>query len=115
MASKLFVFNEDNSKLYTVICSTLNTQIIDSYEIKSIKGMKSIINKIKNQLIETDHSDFAVFNRTLTGMIIEWRAHNLLYSLGIYKNKTKNVDLDLNIKQYNKILYFILSCLYFRY
>jgi len=29
-------------------------------------------------------------------MIIEWRAHNMLYALHIKRNRTRTVDLDIN-------------------
>ena len=47
--------------------------------------------------------------------IAEWRAHNLLYTLGIYRNHTMHTDFNFEIKWYEKIVYFILSLLYFRW
>lgn len=44
----------------------------------------------------------------------EWRAHNLLYSMGIEKERTRSVDLSINESWYKKIGYFILSLFYFR-
>ena len=49
------------------------------------------------------------------GMICEWRAHNLLWSLGIKRERTKTVDLELKVKWYYKIGYFILSFCYLRW
>ena len=59
-----------------------------------------------------DKNDYALFNRTIAGMIIEWRAHNLLYALNIKPFSTVSVDLNINESWYRKIGYFILSLIY---
>jgi hypothetical protein len=48
-------------------------------------------------------------------MIIEWRAHNMLYALHIKRNRTRTVDLDINEPWYRKVGYLILSTLYLRW
>lgn len=62
--------------------------------------------------INDDKNNYALFNRTITGMIIEWRAHNLLYSLNIKPFSTVSVDLNIGEPWYRKIGYFILSLIY---
>lgn len=46
-------------------------------------------------------------------MVNEWSVHNLLYSLGIQKDRTKDVDLNINQHWYIKVGYFLLSPIYF--
>lgn len=98
-----------------------NTQILNSYRIKKIKDMKHIIKSLRNNLICKvikdeniwgNENDYALFNRTIAGMIIEWRAHNLLYSLNIKPFSTVSVDLNISEPWYRKIGYFILSLIY---
>lgn len=98
-----------------------NTQILNSYRIKKIKDMKHIIKSLRNNLICQvirdkniwgNENDYALFNRTIAGMIIEWRAHNLLYALNIKPFNTVSVDLNIGEPWYRKIGYFILSLIY---
>ena len=96
---------------YKVTCSSNNTHIDLSYRCKSITDMKSILYAIR----DNDSLPFlAIHVRTISSMIIEWRAHNLLYSMGIEKERTRSVDLSINEPWYKKIGYFILSLFYFR-
>lgn len=90
-----------------VYCKFFNTYITlyNSYTIKSIKEMKEILNNIP---ILRDH-------RSIISCLHEWRAHNLLYALGIYRNHTMHTDFNFEVKWYEKIVYFILSLLYFRW
>ena len=39
----------------------------------------------------------------------EWAAHNLAYSLGIKRDKTKDVDLNFEQKWYVELMYFIVG------
>lgn len=49
--------------------------------------------KILDEIQEL-YPDHVAFKRTRRSMILEWEAHNLLYRLGIRKDKTADVDLD---------------------
>lgn len=88
-----------------------NTTIFDSYKVKNPKDMKSILYGIRKRVVP----NYAINKRKVSSMIQEWRVHNLLYSLGIERNRTKDVDLDINQPWYNKVLYFILSPFYFHF
>ena len=88
-----------------------NTTIFDSYKVKSPKDMKSIIYYIK----ENASDDMAINKRNASSMIYEWRTHNLFYSLGILRDRTKDVDLNINQPWYAKALYFVLSPLYLHF
>lgn len=93
------------------------TSIENSFQIRNIKEMKTIINTAKaiSKGRYRRYKEYAIHVRTMFGMICEWRAHNLLWSLGIKRERTKTVDLELKVKWYYKIGYFILSCCYLRW
>lgn len=107
---KIIVELKNNS--FLINASENNTSIINSYKIKSIKDMKEILNTIR---LEVTNSNMAINKRRLYSMINEWRAHNLLYSFGIQRDRTKTVDLDINQPWYMKIIYPIFSLFYFRF
>lgn len=93
------------------------TRIENSFQIRSIKEMKSLINNIRT-ITKIHHKickNYPIHTRTMFGMICEWRAHNFLWSLGVKKECTKTVDLELKVKWYYKIGYFVLSCCYLRW
>ena len=90
--------------------SCLNTHIEDSYRFKSRTDMKEILTAIRTRSFS---ADYAVNKLSLKRQIREWRAHNLLYSLGIARKRTKDVDLNEN-KWYVKVAYGILSLMYWR-
>ena len=50
-----------------------------------------------------------IYNRTDKSWINEWKAHNLLFKLGIQPNRTSNVDLNENESLLRRFGYFILS------
>ncbi len=92
------------------------TTILNSYRIKSISDMEDVIDTLREMVknLQTK-DDWAINKRSKAGMIIEWRAHNLLYFLGICYDRTGSVDLDLNEPWYRKLGYLILSTLYLRW
>ena len=92
------------NKNYNINWSTNNIHIEDSYKYVHIKDMKEVLMYIKSQN--------PTWPRSMFGMINEWRAHNFLYNIGIYKDRTRSVDLESNIKWYLNIGYFCLSLLY---
>lgn len=78
------------------------TTIYDSYLMKNVsKEVKEIIKERKEKGYKT--------NRTLNSYIRETKAHNRLYKLGLFKNHTKNTDLEENIKLWKEITYFIIG------
>lgn len=88
-----------------------NTTIFDSYKVKSPWDMESIIYYIKGEASD----DMAINKRNISSMIYEWRTHNLLYSLGILRDRVKDVDLNTNQPWYVKALYFVLSPFYLHF
>lgn len=83
--------------------------IYDSYKIKSKADMRFVLSAIKYQ-----HTcpDWVINRLGEDTMINEWRGHNLLYNLHLFRNHTKDVDINQN-PWYLKVGYWILSKLYF--
>lgn len=88
-----------------------NTTIIDSFKVKNPSDMRSVIYLIRNKAPE----GYAIDKRRISSMVHEWRVHNLLYNLGIFKNRTKDVDFESNQSWYIKVLYYILSPFYLHF
>lgn len=106
---KLIIDYED--LIIKVNASEDNTTILDSYRISSPSDMKSILIRIIIRTPET----YAIHKRGVRGMIREWRVHNMLYSLGILKNRVKDVDLNIGQPWYIKTMYFVLSPFYLHF
>ena len=96
-----------NDTELVISVSENNVNIKNSFKIKSKRDMYSIIKQIKCKYPEnniTKVSDFL--------LVQEWATHNLCYNLNIYRERTKDVDLDYNKKWYYKIAYGIIGFLY---
>ena len=48
-------------------------------------------------------------------LLNEWGTHNLLYSLGVQKERTASVDLESNQSWYMTVAYAILSPFYLHF
>jgi hypothetical protein len=101
-------------KVVKVTLSDTNTNIENSYRFKSISIMKDILNWIKAASIVSS-TERAISKRSMFSMINEWRVHNLLYSFGIKRDRTKSVDLDINQPWYMKLAYTVLSPFYLHF
>lgn len=97
-----------NNFILRVHISENNVTIFDSFRVKKLDDMKFIIYKLRGGY----SSKYAIHKRSVNSIVHEWRVHNLLYSLGIMKNRTKDVDLNINQPWYIKVLYLILSPFY---
>lgn len=107
--SRLIIRHKDF--ILRVHTSENNTTIFDSYQVKCTEDMKSILYLIRDSSKDISPVD----TRGIKDMVREWRAHNLLYSLSIIRNKTKNVDLNSGQKWYTKVGYMLLSPLYLHF
>ena len=106
---KLIIRHKDF--ILKVHASEDNTTIYDSYQVKSPWDMKSIIYCIKAEASDK----MAINKRNISSMIYEWRTHNLLYALGIMRDRVKSVDLNTGQPCYIKALYAIISPSYFNF
>lgn len=92
---------------YNVNNDDMCITIYDSYKIKSWDEMIAIL-----EYIHSNINGFSLFNiKSVKDMIKEWQAHNLLYELHLFRNHTKDVDLNVENK-YRNICYTILSNIY---
>ena len=82
-----------------------NIHIFNSYKVKRKRDMKRIL-----MLIRCASFNRGIFySRKEKSWIREWKAHNILYKLGIKKERTESVDLNENESILRRFGYFILS------
>ncbi len=79
-----------------------NIKIIDSHNIESESEMEYILLLFKR---ETGY----ISRRTRKSWVKEWKAHNRLYKLGLFKSHTTDCDLEENEKWYRLFAYQILG------
>lgn len=79
-----------------------NIRIIDSYKIRRKENMLEIL--IWFKLKTNFHS-----KRTFDSWIREWKSHNRMYRLGMFRSHTKDCDLEENEKLYRRIIYWFLG------
>ena len=84
-----------------------NIHIENSCEVNTREDMQMVLNDIRanHSLEESD-----VLKRTDSSLIKEWRVHNVLYNLHLFRTHTK--DVDLNYPQ-SKIIEIAYSVAYF--
>ena len=105
--------NEDEEVSMSVIydIDNLNIHIEDSWVVSDSHSIKNAVTAI----MQTDCFKLlaaAGYTRTKESLIREWKAHNLLYTLGVAQAQTKSVDLDQKEPWYRLLGYFILSLVY---
>lgn len=79
-----------------------NIHIVNSYLVNNKSKMFTILILFKEV---TKYKS----KRTLKSWIREWKAHNRLYRLGLFRLHTKDCDLEENEKLYRLIAYQILG------
>jgi len=89
-----------------IVCKVTedNVKIIDSYKITSKSKMIELL-----YTIQYKHPECKSFKRSYRSLIGEWRCHNILYRLGIEKDRTKDVDLDAYPNWLYKLIYWIIG------
>ncbi|MBR3697572.1 MAG: hypothetical protein IKM97_04870 [Clostridia bacterium] len=79
-----------------------NVHIVNSYQVKYKDDMIIILRLFK---LRTGYCS----KRSLKSWIKEWKSHNRLYRLGLFKSHTKDCDLEENEKLHRLIAYQILG------
>lgn len=102
-------FTYENN-LIRVQYSNSNIHIFDSYKIKRKQDMERILSII--QCASFNRGIF--YTRRMNSWVREWKAHNVLYKLGIKKERAKGVNLNENESILRKFGYFILSLFYWK-
>lgn len=86
----------------------LNIHIKDSYLVATNIGVYNYVTML-TQLPEFQAMRDAGYTRTTTSMCNEWIAHNVLYKLGIARNRTRDVDLEQSESIFRRICYWVLA------
>ena len=79
-----------------------NVRIKDSYKIRTKEYMKLILTQFK---IRTGFKS----KRSIDSWIKEWKSHNRLYRLGLFRKHTVDCDLEENEKFHRLIVYEIIG------
>lgn len=89
---------------YDLSCSLskTNLHIKDSYKIKDPKEKEEVILHLLE--LEPDYE-----RRNVPSLIREWKAHNILYKWGMFKDSTRDVDLDVYESRIHRLGYWILA------
>lgn len=82
--------------------------IKDSYKVKSNDEIMYILNRI-HEMDDYKKLQEIGYTRTLDSEFQEWKAHNVLYRLGVAPARTGSVDIDQNESAIRKFGYAILS------
>lgn len=80
-----------------------NIHIYDSYKVSKYDMWEEIAR------IEIMYPSLKVWERSSCSLCTEWCAHNFLYSLGIARRRTKDVDLNVPQRWWVKVGYFIVG------
>lgn len=81
-----------------------NIHIYDSYKVKNRSEMYSCI-----RFLRSCCDNYVLSNRSDCSLVNEWVGHNNLYSLGLYEDRTRSVDLDYPSKWYMGVIWFLSS------
>ena len=84
-------------------CTDTNIHIENSYQVSDSK-VKPFLNKLVDKI-----DGRIVYTRTVNEWTKEWKAHNRLYKLGLYRSHTKHVDLNEDETSFRKLIYKILG------
>ena len=79
-----------------------NIKIYDSYKTTDEKDMAMILSIIS--IYPQYH-----LTRNRKELIDEWKFHNLLYNLHLFRSHTKDTDLDENESKFRKLVYKIVG------
>lgn len=86
----------------TIQYDSANVRIIDSYLVTDKKKMVLILRLFLNI---TGYKS----QRSLKSWLKEWKSHNRLYRLGLFKSHTVDCDLEENEKWWRLLAYQILG------
>jgi hypothetical protein len=101
---------KDNIKLLTVNMDNQNIHLNESYTITDPVCMQEIINLIREEGKKLN----LFYKRNDESWIREWKAHNMLYNAGLYKDRTAHTDLNEDESWFRRLGYWFLS-LFYRY
>lgn len=89
------------------VISNADLMLIDSYKVSKWHFRK----ELKSIFYEGNNSMYAVWNRSICGMCLEWAVHNACYALHIKRSSTKDVDLNYPRTFWEWLGYTFFGCL----
>ena len=91
------------------ILSEINTHIEDSCQVKSKEAMREYLENLR----DVSSDKMAVNQRDMDSMVCEWRSHNFFYKFHVFRNRTKDVDLELKQPWWREWFCRLVSFFYF--
>ena len=86
-----------------------NTHIVDSCTVKSKEDIRAYLQELRDAV----GPEMAVSQRDLESQVHEWRSHNFFYFLHVFRNRTKDVDLELKQTWIRELFCRVVSFFYF--
>ena len=86
-----------------------SVRVCDSYKITKSYDIKRVLEMIHDNGGYKRLCKKTGYSRTFKSQYREWKAHNFLYKLGIFRMRTGSVDLDQNESKFRRFVYAILS------
>ena len=93
---------------FTTVGRNPSLHIRNSHRVKKRKDIEAALEYIR-AMPEYVALKEAGYTRTPKSEYNEWRAHNVLYRLGIARERTKSVDIDQNESMLRRFVYAVLS------
>lgn len=87
--------------------SSLNIHVENSFLVQRRDDIKRMIKYIKNE-----YPEHPTFKHSEKVLVAEWCVHNLLYNFGLFKERTKHVDLNSNKTILEKWAYLFIALFY---
>lgn len=103
-----FIFNMFEIEVEVTMGNNPCLHIDKSYRVKKSKFIRYLLEYI-HSFDEYKKLQAVGYNRTLKSEYREWKAHNFLYKLGIFRDRTGSVDIAQNESKWRKFAYAILS------
>ena len=79
-----------------------NTHVVDSYKVENI-------NLSVGYIIRERYLRHLKVTRSFESYVREWRGHNRLYNLHLFRSHTKDVDLDENMSMFWEVVWLIIG------
>lgn len=79
-----------------------NTKVYDGYKFSNKEIEEAVV-----EIMQERKKIGLPVTRTKASYVSEWKTHNRMYKLGIERSRTKDVDLEEDIKPVRNLLYSI--------
>lgn len=108
--------DEYNSSAKWPICTNFSVTyvVVPNRGVNIISGYETKNDRHKKQFIIFAEAKYeSVFGkRTMKSLIREWKAHNICYRKGWYKDRAKDTFLDANEKWYRRVFYWFVTLIF---